>query len=1300
MGDVQENVDITVEGGDALARAAAEAKELASALHEDRDAAAELGASSGEVEGLAAELGHARDNALELAAAQDAAKSKAGGIAGGAFRGIADELGLTADELTRKLPMISAIGEEAHARLNDAAGDIERIGQASGDSAEKQAADLEKLLGLSRDIQSTHLAGAETASAAPANLERYAASLENLKRDLADAEPRIDAMNSAIDDSGRTAGIASVAMQNFHDIAGDRSSATSWESIVAAPKEMSGALDDFGRSSDKAVHDLEGLLGGGEGGGGKGLIRTLFGDASDAAGNLFTVLKSGAGQAGEGFSSLQSLGMPALFTGLGAAISTIGPVLLSSGAGFGSFAAMAYPALRQVEQGVTNVTAAQKAYQQAQAVYAADPTKANLTAQKTALAQLQATYSTMPPEIRKSVMAIQDLGHAWSEAGKKSGIQQDALKDIPKAIGDIKGLIPSITGLAKATAPVISGMLGDFGKFEKSAGFKQFISNVTGQIGPASKALGSFGNAFGSLVTDLTSKSNMAAGDKLLTSLSGLMKSSGPGAVSGLGKVAGGISAISRALSTAEKEKSGPNESSLNMVLGAGEWLGRGIGDSAKGWSEMLNNVVKYGQAHGNSQMNAWMKRNMGFSFPGQGVVPDASKLTGSIQNAGAQLEKRYANLSKQAGAANAGNAARDAAALRAAQKAAADQPKLDSPQRAADAAKGQLQELHAAARKASSEKVKISVKADGASKAKSDLDGINKAAKKAGTTKADIKVKADGADKAKSDLKDIGDAAKKAGHSKVDVKVQVTGLGQAKSQIDSLRADASRPLPQPHITISMTGAQSATTQLTQVGTAAGLMASGVTSGASQAESAARVMAGQMKGSVAGIPAAFHAAGASAGSGMAAGIEASTGAAVAAARSMASQVENAAKVELQTKSPSKKFKKIGQDTILGYILGLEGGKSAVQAAMNAAMSSVPFKDATITKTISELRTKLQSMAGGAGWDNPLRASQASGLTKMLDADNKKLMALAKQRQQLLNQIQAADALAKSVEAAAISGASLTSVAGNTIAAQQQTDLAAGAPGTSQNPYQNIQAGLKDQLGQIRTFRADIIKLKKEGLDKRGIQQILAAGVSGGLPVAQQILAEGSGGVKAIAKLDDEIGLASKKLGITGANAAYESASQIGKALAQGLKDSLKTVDTAMGDIAKTLVTSIMTALGASSKDIRAAIQKLDKELGLGGPGSGGGTGKGKGNGGAHPGPIIERKPGAHPGPIIYRPPPMQMHPDARPAGGGGGSEPAAVLHATINVTVDGKQLARTTETYTLRRAKRRPQTYPELPGRT
>jgi hypothetical protein len=1190
-GDIEKNVEVhaSVSGFD---EAASEVEHLEGALEGLTAAEEEAGAAGAEA---GAEISGGMDAAAASAAA---AKKEISGV-----RDASAESAAAADLEAASTAALSAARKEAGAQASamrkasrdlyaDAGKQIADIGasrDAGGNLPKGSAsglADLEKELGtyrteaekadkatadLGRDIRTTGLTGSESFLGARQAIDDSARAIEDARKAYSEAAPYIDQSGEAIAESGRQASIAKEAMDNWrgsvHDFASGHGDAAT---AIRASRELDGVLGDFGRTTEDATRGLGDLSSGLEDAGGEGesFISSIGG------------LGGFGGAFGKVGGAAQSAAFPAAIVGIASAITTIGPALAATGLGFASWGALAAPAILKVKDGLTNVTAAQQAYQKAAATEAIDPTKAHAASEKAALDSLKATWATIPADVRPSVKAVQGLESAFSKAGKP--IQADALKDIPKAIKDIKGLLPAVQGLAKATNPLISGMLKDFGKFEKSTGFEKFISNIKSEIPGLAGPLKQVGNAFGAIATALFSKGNVKIGDQFLSSLGGFAKEFGPGTVKSLGSVAKDLSTI---MNVTTKAANSP--------------VGKAIGDA-------FNIAGKVGD------------------FSWKTVPKAAARAIGDTGSFGASTWDKLLGIKP---GTNLGAQARIGAA---------------------GALKG--------GKDAGDVKIKVSV--DGAAKAKADIKGLDSAKPKP----VKIKVDTEGADKAKADLKGVSTAAQAAGKTKTDLKVQVTG------------------------------AQAAESSLKQVGTAGTAMGTGVAAGAGRASAAVSAMAGSMRGAIAPLPGDFRAIGTQAGAGLAAGLAGETGAVSSAAASLAAAAETAANIQLIIKSPSKKFQKIGENSALGYILGLLGGKSAVQKAMRDVLGT-PAPNSTIKSTVTAI-TKEIDAAAKAGKINPL---QQTGLTQLLDLDNQRLQKLAAQRQKLENQIQAADALAKSVQQAAVSSADLNTIAAATPAGQAAAaddgslDFALGGTQAAQPQTQSIQQGLQAQLKSIQQFRQQIIKLKKDGLDKQGIQELLAAGVQSGGATATQILAGGKKAVQQIAQLDNSIGLASKKLGITGGNAAYESASQIGGALAAGLKASLKGVNAEMESIAKSLVTGIMTALGDSSKQIKAAIKKLDKELGID-------SGSGSGSSGKKPtitpphiiySPKPEKGPGgfAQPGPIRAPQPVTVMHPAVMSGATGGSSQPINVtLNATI--TVSGQTLANVVQTATLKRNRR------------
>src|SRR6185503_2368845 len=273
------------------------------------------------------------------------------------------------------------------------------------------------------------------------------------------------------------------------------------------------------------------------------LLHTAMTDAERAArdagrgiGDLEKVASEAAGSGG-GLSKmggmLSSLGMPAAIAGLAGLAAGATPAILSLGAGFGAFAAMAYPALSKVKSGLTAVTQAQKTYDQAKVLATRDPTKTNLAAEARDLQKLKATWAGMPAPVRGAVSEIQQFGKAWHEASVKSGLQKAAFGDIRLAVRDAKELIPVATQLGKAFQPIVHSMLGGLGKEFRSKGFLNFISGLKKDMAPAANALKGIGSAMGGFITQLTGR-EAKPGTQMLQSIGKFLHTITPGTVSGL----------------------------------------------------------------------------------------------------------------------------------------------------------------------------------------------------------------------------------------------------------------------------------------------------------------------------------------------------------------------------------------------------------------------------------------------------------------------------------------------------------------------------------------------------------------------------------------------------------------------------------------------------------------------------------------------------------------------------------------------------------------------------------------------
>src|SRR5581483_8022872 len=204
--------------------------------------------------------------------------------------------------------------------------------------------------------------------------------------------------------------------------------------------------------------------------------------------------------------------------------------------------------------------------------------------------------------------------------------------------------------------------------------------------------------------------------------------------------------------------------------------------------------------------------------------------------------------------------------------------------------------------------------------------------------------------------------------------------------------------------------------------------------------------------------------GAAVDNGLASGIAANAGAAVAAAESVANSVAAVMAKALETNSPSKKTEKIGKDFDSGFVVGLEGGQAAINAAATAIGKNAA-KAADITSIDSTVTKMLTQVPKGD-----------TGITRWLKADEAKLTSLANQRQKLETEITDATQIAQQ----AISSASVLNAASYTPALS-----ASSGPQAASETISGMQAMLADQ----QQFTKVIGQLGKQGLNATELSQL-------------------------------------------------------------------------------------------------------------------------------------------------------------------------------------------------------------------
>jgi hypothetical protein len=262
---------------------------------------------------------------------------------------------------------------------------------------------------------------------------------------------------------------------------------------------------------------------------------------------------------------------------------------------------------------------------------------------------------------------------------------------------------------------------------------------------------------------------------------------------------------------------------------------------------------------------------------------------------------------------------------------------------------------------------------------------------------------------------------------------------------------------------------------------------------------------------------------------------------------------------------AKFTRQVGLELATGIRNGLEGNASQVKAAAD----------------------KLFTIVKEAWEKGDITYGRSMRLTDMIERDNQRLQSLATRRSAILKEIQKAEKFAQQTTSALRGDAGLANLA----SVQNASNGGALYSG-------DVLADLQAQLAQIKQFGQALARLKKVGLDKNLINQIIQMGPAQGLQVAQALL---DGPVSVIKQMDQtqtQISKATTNLGKQAADEMYDSGKQAGKGFLSGLESQQKHLEAMMRKLARSMVHTIRKELGIHSPSTVMAQHGMDAALGL------------------------------------------------------------------------------------------------------
>lgn len=262
------------------------------------------------------------------------------------------------------------------------------------------------------------------------------------------------------------------------------------------------------------------------------------------------------------------------------------------------------------------------------------------------------------------------------------------------------------------------------------------------------------------------------------------------------------------------------------------------------------------------------------------------------------------------------------------------------------------------------------------------------------------------------------------------------------------------------------------------------------------------------------------------------------------------------------KGPPKRDSKLltpaGRLIMQSLIRGFEAGEAGVKASLgkltDAIRQSIDLKDNKREKKLEDAlvgRLKRQ-------YDALLANGRAQ------DAVNKKL---AEGRKRLDDLRKAARDYAATVRDAVLASGNIANLGKNEDGSVTSISLI---------------DDLSKQVEDAKRFQDLIAQLTEQGLNKTSLQNLLDAGVDGGLAAAQALADGGKAAVTEVNDLTAQLNLVGTQLGNSTADTMYGAGIQAAQGLVRGLEAQAKKLDAAAVRMANALVKAVKKALGIKS----------------------------------------------------------------------------------------------------------------------
>ena len=276
--------------------------------------------------------------------------------------------------------------------------------------------------------------------------------------------------------------------------------------------------------------------------------------------------------------------------------------------------------------------------------------------------------------------------------------------------------------------------------------------------------------------------------------------------------------------------------------------------------------------------------------------------------------------------------------------------------------------------------------------------------------------------------------------------------------------------------------------------------------------------------------------------GLISGVREKAGEIAGAARDVVEGAIDAARGALRIGSPSKVFHLIGVQTMQGLVLGIRKGSPGVERIVDRLTKNLS------KKALRSLRDEFRALEGNARAQDRVNRRLGAALTR--------LKALR----------QASAQYAAGIRDAVVASGSVISL----------------GEGTGFGSFQQLTDGLAERVRRAQEYARVLKRLAALKLNSTTLQQLVEAGVEGGLGTAQTLLAGGQAGIHQVNQMTAQLGQAGRGLGDAMANRFHGAGIRAAQGLIRGLRDRQKDLDRIARRLAATLVNAVRRALKIKS----------------------------------------------------------------------------------------------------------------------